>query len=355
MSAEGERRRRIDGLKIETSASRQNDESRSFDCHAAPDRTHHRAHGDILMSRQHRPARAWPLAVLVASLAAAGAGAQSAQGPVPPSAEKQKMIKLGIEQKTAAGLYAHLKEQAHGGQPLTWRNIPDWTGLWTRDGNVFFWDQDQGSMTAPPTAKLTPAYEKMLADKLDKVNRGIEFDPLSNCQPAGMPRWLAEPFLREFVVTPATTYLMTEQQNEVRRIYTDGRGHPSEADAYPLWEGDSIGFWDGDKLVIHTSQMRAGQYQRIQPFYSEKVETVEVWHRAGDNTMDVDVWVYDPPALAEPWYTKQVYKRLSNEDKSLRIRYWDCGENQNNQVTKTDNGTSDFSNFTFTQKDDQRQ
>ena len=77
-----------------------------------------------------------------------------------------------------------------------------------------------------------------------------------------MPRWIVEPFLKEFVVTPRQTWLINEMQNEIRRVYTDGRDHPSEADAYPLWEGDSIGFWDGDKLVIHTSQMRAGQYQR---------------------------------------------------------------------------------------------
>ena len=77
-----------------------------------------------------------------------------------------------------------------------------------------------------------------------------------------MPRWIVEPFLKEFVVTPGQTWLINEMQNEIRRVYTDGRDHPSEADAYPLWEGDSIGFWDGDKLVIHTSQMRAGQYQR---------------------------------------------------------------------------------------------
>lgn len=98
--------------------------------------------------------------------------------------------------------------------------------------------------------------------------------------------------------------------------------------------------------------MRAGQYQRIQPSYTEQVETVEIWQKTAPDTMAVDVWSYDPPALVEPWYTKQTYKRLSNEDKSLRIRYWNCGENQNNTVEKTDQGTSDFSNFTFTQKDD---
>jgi len=285
-------------------------------------------------------------------LIAAGASAQQPKPAPAPSAEKQRMIDLGIAHKTAAGLYQYLKEQAHGGKPLDWRSVPDWTGVWTREASPFFWDPDQGDVTALPTAKLTPPYQKQLLEKLDRVNRGIEFDPLSNCEPAGMPRWLVEPFLREWVVTPAQTYLINEMQNETRRVYTDGRDHPSKDDAYPLWEGDSIGFWDGDKLVIHTTQMRAGQYQRIQPNYSEQVETVEVWHKADASTMTVDVWSFDPPVLVEPWYAKQVYKKLTNDDKSLRIRYWDCGENQNNTVIKNDEGTSDFKNFTFTPKDD---
>jgi len=269
-----------------------------------------------------------------------------------PSAEKQRMIDLGVEFKTARALYDHFKQEANGGKPLDWRSVPDWTGIWTREAQPFFWDPDQTSMTALPTAKLTPEHERLLKEKLDKVGKGIEFDPLSNCEPAGMPRWLVEPFLKEFVVTPLEVYLINEMQNEMRRVYTDGRDHPSEADAYPLWEGDSIGFWNGDKLVIHTSQMRAGQYQRIQPFYTEQVETVEIWQKTDPATMVVDVWAFDPPALREPWYTRQVYKQLSNDDASLRIRYWNCGENQNNAVEKTDTGTSDFSNFTFTDKDD---
>jgi hypothetical protein len=64
--------------------------------------------------------------------------------------------------------------------------------------------------------------------------------------------------------------------------------------------------------------------------------------------------VYDPPALAEPWYTKQSYKRLSDPDRSLRIRYWNCGENQNNTVFKTEEGATQFQDFTFTEKDDQQ-
>jgi hypothetical protein len=303
------------------------------------------------MSTFKMHARALQAVCLVAAFTPHFASAQRV-APPPPSPEKQAMIDLGIEHKTAWGLYQHFLTEAGGGDELTWENVPDWSGVWTREASVFFWDPDQGSMNALPTAKLTPEYEKMLLDKLDRIDRGIEYDPLSAGNPAGMPRWIVEPFLKDFAVTPEQTWLINEMMNEVRRVYTDGRGHPAPADAYPLWLGDSIGFWDGDRLVVHTSQMRAGQYQRIQPFYSEQVETVEIWQKTADDTITVDVWAYDPPALLEPWYTKQVYKKLTNDDAYLRIRYWHFNENQNNEVVETEEGTSDFNDFTFTEDDD---
>ena len=88
------------------------------------------------------------------------------------------------------------------------------------------------------------------------MKRGIEWDPISTCAPPGHPRWLTEPFLREFVATPDQTWLINEMVNDIRRVYTDGRDHVPEEDRYPLYNGDSIGFWDGDRLVIHTNQLQ---------------------------------------------------------------------------------------------------
>ena len=90
-----------------------------------------------------------------------------AQQPAAPSAEKQRMTALGIEHKTARALYDHFKREANNGQALTWRSVPDWTGIWTREASPFFWDPDQTSPTALPTAKLTPEHERLLRDKLD--------------------------------------------------------------------------------------------------------------------------------------------------------------------------------------------
>jgi hypothetical protein len=304
---------------------------------------------ETLRMRTHGNARAassaWLLAA--AALAAPGAGAQAPGKPFSP--EKQALIELGKQYETAWDLYQHFKAEADGGTISSSDDVPDWGGVWSRSGNLFFWDQDQGEL---PTAKLTPEYERRLLDKLERIEQDIEYDSLSAGDPAGMPRWMTEPFLRDFAVTPQQTWLINEMANEVRRIYTDGRSHPPPEDAYPLWEGDSIGFWDGDRLIIHTEQMREGQYQRPQPQYSDQVQTVEIWRKTDDRTIEVDMWVYDPPALLEPWYTKHAYKKLTNEDKALRIRYWHFNENPNNDVILTEDGSSQFSDFTFTDQDD---
>jgi len=290
--------------------------------------------------------------VVAATIALCATVPASAFAAIRLPATKAEMTELGRQHRTASDLYKALRQQANGGKKLSGAELPDWTGIYTRSVPVLFdFDPDQGRNRLP-TAKLTPEYEKRLLDKLDRIDRGVEFDPLSNCAPPGHPRWLTEPFLREFVPTPDQTYLINEMVNDIRRIYTDGRDHVPEADRYPLYNGDSIGFWDEKRLVIHTNQLTSGQYQRTQPEYSDQVETVEVWEKVDERTMVAHVWVYDPPSLVEPWYAKQTYTKLSNDDRALRIRYWDCGENQNNTVIQTDSGSSQFRDFTFTPSDD---
>jgi hypothetical protein len=291
------------------------------------------------------------LTTLTAACSGTGSTAQPPQSQRPERSKEDK-IELGRQHRTAADLYQALRTEAKGGQPLAWTGLPDWSGVYTRRpaaGFAFDQDQPPGGL---PTARLTPEYRAKMMKRIDEVKEGIEWDPISTCAPPGHPRWLTEPFLREFIVTPNQTWLINEMVNDVRRIYTDGRDHPPEADRYPLYNGDSIGFWDGDRLVIHTNQLMAGIYQRSHPDYTEQVETVEIWHKADDKTLAADVWVYDPPALAEPWYTRQSYVRLDDPDRSLRIRYWHCGENQNNSVVQTKAGSTQFQDFTFTKQDD---
>jgi hypothetical protein len=76
-----------------------------------------------------------------------------------------------------------------------------------------------------------------------------------------------------------------------------------------------------------------------------------VWRKVDPTTVVADVWIYDPVTLEEPWYVQQTYKQVPNPDGALRIGYWNCNENPNNAVIQTDEGTSQFGDFTFTEQD----
>jgi hypothetical protein len=286
--------------------------------------------------------------------ACAPESAEQAAAPAAPAelvpAERAAKVALGLEHGTALELYEALKARANGGAPLSLDDMPDWTGFWQRVGRPFF-DPDQPADVLT-TAKLKPEPLDELTRRRELSAQGIEYDPISDCSPPGFPRWLVIPFLREFIVTPAQTYLFSETVNNLRRVYTDGRGHPPSADAYPLEYGDSIGFWSGHTLVIHTAQVKAAIFHRNDPQYSEALEAVEVWRKTDPTTVIADVWVYDPVTLEEPWYVQQTYKQVPNPDGYLRIGYWHCSENPNNAVEQTAEGTSQFSDFTFTDEDD---
>ena len=282
---------------------------------------------------------------------APAAGAARAGAALVP-ADRDAKVALGLMYKSGAELYAALRTTAGGGAPLSLDDMPDWTGFWQRVGPPLFDpEQKRGELT---TAKLKADALADLKHRQELSAQGIEYDPLSNCSPPGFPRWLAIPFLREFIVTPGQTYLFSETMNNMRRVYTDGRAHPPDADAFPTPYGDSIGFWTGHTLVIHTSQVSAGIFHRNDPKYSEQLDAVEVWNKVDPETVVADVWVYDPETLVEPWYVRDTYKHVSNPDGSLRIGYWYCGENPNNTVIQTKEGTSQFSDFTFTKPGDKK-
>lgn len=256
---------------------------------------------------------------------------------------------------TAWDLYLHLQEAASGGERLNQDHMKepeyDWSGIFTRTGGGLSFDPD---IRADATsAKLTADGAAARQRKIDAMaSTGGEYDPISDCRPPGFPRWATEPFLHEFIVTPDQTWLINEMVNDVRRVYTDGSEHTLPEDAYASANGDTIGFWTDGMLVTHTRYLLSGQYQRgAQPDYSDQVEVVERWKKVDGVTLEADYWVFDPVNLAEPWYTRQSWTELANDDNYLRIRYWDCRENQNNDILIKEDGSSQFSDFDFIEDD----
>ena len=137
---------------------------------------------------------------------------------------------------------------------------PAWDGLWKRGSPPGVWDPSK-----PPglgqQAPLTPEYQAVLEANIAKAKAGVEFDPKSTCGPVGMPRMMTMYEPMEIIVRPQETYMLVESMSPVRRIFTDGRPWPKNAD--PAFVGTSIGEWrdtDGDgtydTLEIETRNMK---------------------------------------------------------------------------------------------------
>jgi hypothetical protein len=263
-----------------------------------------------------------------------GAGCVSEPGPETP---------VAAAYRDSYAAYVEMKNKAHGGSAYTradYAKMPDWSGAWTRGSGGLKFDPAQPGRLSEghTTAVLTPKYEAAYREKLKQVANSNEWDQLSDCLPSGYPRWLTEPFLREFIVTPQETWMINEQQSEARRIYTDGRGHIPASDAKPLWTGDSIGFWDGDTLVVHTISVTHGQYQRQNPDYSESTSTLERIRMTDPNMIEDDVTVWDPKGLKQPWHVVDRYARVGTPN--ARIDMWSC--EANNNVVRTADGSTQF-------------
>jgi hypothetical protein len=263
---------------------------------------------------------AWGLARLVffaAAVLLSAAGATKALAQAKPATSTQRPFYAESLQE-----YERMKAAAKGGVKHTYATQPDWRGIWRTV---------QRPRTVVDERQLTPKYQADLDRTMALDAKGIEWDRMSWCLPNGMPRWLTDPFMREFIVTPEQTWLLAEQINETRRIYTDGRAHTLDSVAIPLWHGDSIGFWDQDTLVIHTTHLKAGHYGRNTAAYSFKTSTLERWRKIDPQTIKVDLTVYDPESLRRPWRTEVFYGKVTDPD--TRVRYNACEEGNNSMMT----------------------
>lgn len=264
------------------------------------------------------------------------------------------------------GIYLQMKAKAHGGTTRDADHMPDWSGLWTVDGaRGFVWDgtavdrlaRGLGAKSAQALldhcwhgdtpefpckgwllAALTPQYALRFREKLAAVTKDIEWDPLSDCLPPGFPRGaLLDPFGRELIVTPKETWMTSQTLNDIRRIYTDGRGHIAPVESAPLWDGDSIGFWDGDTLVVHTLYVMANmEMQRLQPSLSDEASFIERIRMTGPDTVEDDATIYDPLALRQPWHA--TIKIVRETDPHNHVNMYGCDPN----VYQKANGATDI-------------
>ena len=122
----------------------------------------------------------------------------------------------------------------------------------------------------------------------------------------------------EIVQSPDTVAIRYEMIHEARVIPLDRRPHI--ASGLKQYLGDARGYWDGDTLVIETTNFRA---ETAPQRSSESVKMIERFTRTSANTVEWTVTFEDPTTWERPWtysmplaqvdYTQRIYEYACHE------------------------------------------
>ena len=130
-----------------------------------------------------------------------------------------------------------------------------------------------------------------------------ELEPHARCKASGTARQFLTPYGVEFVEIPEQQRLFIFDiggPHTFRTVYMDGRSHPR--DLTPTYYGHSIGWWEGDTLVIDSTGFNESFWldRRGLP-HTEAMHTVERFTRIDAETIDYEITVHDPGAYTAPW------------------------------------------------------
>jgi len=184
-------------------------------------------------------------------------------------------------------------------------SVPDFSGNWALEGSA----TDPWPVEPPYTAAGRAAQDEWAAHP--------ERDPAHMCV-VHLWRIASAPLPHEIIQQEERLTILYEYQHQVRRVFMDGRDHPE--DEYPTLMGHSIGWWDGDTLVIETTDVENG-YLRPQgyPHTSDAIFTQRDSLMDDGQRRQLEITIDDPEYYREPWAVTLNWVRTDDV-----IRDYDC-------------------------------
>lgn len=158
-------------------------------------------------------------------------------------------------------------------------------------------------------------YEERLAHQLE---------PHARCKPSGGVRQIQTPYGVEIVELPDLERIYIFDiggPHSYRTVYMDGRTHP--ATLAPSAYGHSIGWWEGDTLVVDTAGYNEAFWvdRRGLPG-TDRLRTVERFTRTLLDTIEYEIMIDDPGAYTRP-FTGRFVLRL---DAGIELYEYMCQE-----------------------------
>ena len=167
-------------------------------------------------------------------------------------------------------------------------------------------DNRTSLITDPPDGKipaLTPRAEQAQSERAayrrnhpadSWEDRGLS----ERCVNFGIPKLGAGyNSYSQIVQTPGYVVMFHEMAHDVRVIPLDGRAHIEED--IRQWNGDPRGRWEGDTLVVETTNFSASSNRYMGS--AGNLHLVERFTRVGPQTLNYEVTLTDPTTWTRPW------------------------------------------------------
>jgi hypothetical protein len=181
-----------------------------------------------------------------------------------------------------------------------------------------FRDIGAGVAGGLPFQPWAAALRKQRMDDQSKDN------PDAHCLPLGLMQLHTHVDPRRIVQTPSLVAILYEANYGLRQILIDGRPAPAN-DPQPWWYGYSRGRWDGDALVVETTNFRDGGWLDINGSpLTDAAKMTERFRRPNYGTLTIEVTVDDPKAYTKPW-TVTLTQRIMVDDEMIEFI---CLENE---------------------------
>jgi hypothetical protein len=220
------------------------------------------------------------------------------------------MIRSPYAFRTSLEHFQAWRDKAGGGTKHTLATLPDWDGQWRGGAS---WLDGRNLQASTLAAALTPQYREYYVQQVKAEAEGRHWWAASFCLPDGFIRGVQR--AQQFVVRPGQVMIVSDMlvSNQIRWVFTDGRGHLPEAEQFPQWQGESIGFWDGAALVIHTNQIKQWNATHSMFEWSEQLTAVERYERVGNEIVG-EITLYDPVAFLQPLHAKLRFRAADASD-----------------------------------------
>ena len=209
----------------------------------------------------------------------------------------------------------------------------DVTGAWFIDLHEGF----DKFMFGPPYPEFYEPGKTAMKDAEEAAKKGERYrDSIGMCFPAGMPMIMTRVWPIGMIQLPTAIYMVFGFTNSLRIIYLDGRKHSDPDIVVPSYNGESIGHWEGDTLVVSTKYLEPNEHwiDRGIPISDQFELTERMRMLDKGKTLEIQYIMTDPKMWKGEWRSTKRWIRQDYSD----IPEVECLPNLNQHLPSTAEG-----------------